>query len=263
MLYFPQLMSGASVQFPLVRREVQRVVRNQQMDGREWKVNDPAGAEVSWVLRYRGLTEAECAELESLFRTVEGRRGSFVFLDPADNLLTWSEELSREAWTRDPMLDLSSGIADPFGGTGATRLVNHGTVTQRVEQALPIPSWYQYCLSAWIKSESGGEVTLFGRCGSAGVAKTVRAGVGWRRVSLPVKLGGNEELVCFGMEVGGGGSADVYGLQVEAQAGPSGYRRTRSRSGIYREARFGHDAFEVVAEGPNSHGCTVTVVALI
>ncbi len=263
MLYFPQLASGASGQFPLERHTFRRVIRTQQMDGRQWKAVDESSGRISWLLWYRGLTAAECREVENLFHSVEGRLGSFVFLDPADNLLVWSVDLLREAWTRDPFIQLQVGVADPFGGTGATRLVNSSTVTQKVEQALAVPCWYQYCLSGWIRSDSGGEVTLFGRSGSSGDARTVRGQSGWRRVSLPVKLGGRDELMRFGLETGGNQSVEVYGLQVEAQAAASGYKRTRSRSGVYRTARFGQDVLEVVAEGPDCFGFAVTVVATL
>ncbi len=261
MLYFPQLASGTSGQLPLVRREFRRVIRTEQIDGREWKSLDGWAGEISWLLRYRGLTQNECAELEALFHVVEGRRGEFVFLDPGDNLLVWSEDLSKDVWTRDPFLELTSGIEDPLGGTAAAKLTNRSQAAQKIDQALAVPSWFQHCLSGWVRSDTGAEVTLFGRCGSAGHARTVRAESRWKRASLPVKLGGTEEIVRFGLEVGAGQSIEVFGLQVEAQAGASNYKRTRSRSGIYRDARFDQDTLEIVAEAPHCFGCTVTVVA--
>jgi hypothetical protein len=76
-----------------------------------------------------------------------------------------------------------------------------------------------------------------------------------------VKLESNEELVKFGLELDPGRSVDVYGMQVDAQPAPSPYKRTMAQGGVYPEARFGDDFFEVVAEGPGSFGCRVRVVA--
>lgn len=263
MLFYPQLSSGSCCQFPFVRREVRRVIRNRRIDGGELTAVDGAAAEAWWDLEYRGLSFAEWLELEQFFHAVEGRLGSFVFLDPTDNLLVWSDDLSRSAWTRGPWLEFRPGVTDPFGGTQATRVVNQGASTQRVEQALDVPSWYQYCLSVWVRTDRGAGVTLFGRSGDEGVAKTVSGGGEWRRVSLPVKLGGDRHLVCFGLEIESGQSVEVYGWQVEAQAGASRYKKTRSRSGVYREARFAEDCLETVAEGPNCVWCRVRIVALI
>jgi len=261
MPYFPQLSSGARAQFPVVRSVRRRTTKCEQKDGLEWKVADTGVREREWVLEFRGLSKEEWRALEGLFHEVEGRRGTFVFVDPTDNLLVWSEELSQEAWYKDPYLELVEGAPDPKGGTCAARLRNSGEATQRIEQSLEIPSWYQYCFSVWLKGDPWSEVTLFARTGTAGEARTIRVSGSWQRACLPVKLGGAEELVKFGLELDPGRSVDVYGMQVDAQPGPSPYKRTRAQGGVYRGARFGDDFFEVVAEGPGSFGCRVRVVA--
>jgi len=261
MRYFPQLAGGASGQFPLVRKTRRRTARCEQTDGREWKIADNGIREVEWVLEWKGLSRSEWSELESLFHETEGRRGSFVFLDPWDNLFVWSENLAEEAWIKDPYLALIEGVEDPFGGTTATRLRNDGATTQGIEQALAAPGWYQYCFSVWVRGGVGEEVTLYGRTGTAGEARRVKLSGRWRRMSLPVKLSGGEELIKFGLEVDAGGSVEVFGMQVEAQAGASQYKSTRQRGGVYREARFGDDVLEVVAEGSDCFACRVRVVA--
>ena len=261
MRYFPQLAGGASSQFPFVRKTRRRTARCEQMDGREWKIADNGIREVEWVLEWRGLRRSEWLELESLFHEMEGRIGTFVFLDPWDNLLVWSENLATDAWTKDPYLVVIPGVEDPLGSTSATRLRNDGATTQGIEQALEAPSWYQYCLSVWVRGGAGEEVTLYGRTGTAGEARTVKLSGTWRRVSLPVKLNAGEELIKFGLELDAGRLVDVFGMQVEAQAGASQYKSTRQRAGVYREARFGDDVLEVVAEGPDCFGCRVRVVA--
>ncbi|MGB9604886.1 MAG: phage head spike fiber domain-containing protein [Bryobacteraceae bacterium] len=215
------------------------------------------------MLSFRGLKREEWVQLESFFCEVEGRRGNFVFLDPTDNLVAWSEDLTQDAWTRDPFLEVTMGVRDARGGTSAARLRNSGPVVQKIEQALAVPGWYQYCLSGWLRSEQGAGVTLFGRTGTAGEARSFQVSDAWRRFVLPVKLNCLEELVRFGLEVEPGQVVEVFGIQVEAQAAPSHYKATQSRCGIHASARLGSDVLEVVAEGADAFACSVTVVVTV
>src|ERR671910_288909 len=101
MLYFPQLATGASAQFPLEWRLIRRTIVNRTADGTLLKLDDPNAAGIAWSLRYQGLTEAERAALEALFHDTEGRLQTFLFLDPRGNLLTWTEDLSKPVWHQD------------------------------------------------------------------------------------------------------------------------------------------------------------------
>ena len=91
MLYFPQLTTAAVSQFPGVRRLIHRTVVNRQADGREWKLADPGAQAMEWELELRGLTDTEAEAIQALFDATEGRRETFTFLDPFDNVLRWSE----------------------------------------------------------------------------------------------------------------------------------------------------------------------------
>jgi len=76
---------------------------------------------------------------------------------------------------------------------------------------------------------------------------------------LSGKFGGSEESITFGIELGAGGSADLFGMQVEAQAGASGYKKTLSAGGVYPAARFLDDNLAVTADGPGQHSCKVRI----
>ena len=60
-----------------------------------------------WRLRYEELTDGEMDTLRSFFEGVEGRLGTFTFLDPAGNLLAWSEQLDAEVWEKDPLVTVT------------------------------------------------------------------------------------------------------------------------------------------------------------
>src|SRR5260370_15415366 len=115
MTYFPQLLTGASGQFPILKRNVTRTIRNQCLDGREIKLADPAASSLEWQLAFRELTDAEIASLLQFFLNVEGPLNTFTFLDPVDNLLQWSAPFHQAAWQKDPLLQLTGGAPDPAG----------------------------------------------------------------------------------------------------------------------------------------------------
>src|SRR5437870_5540578 len=99
---FPQLLTGASSQYPLRKRSAYRTVRNLCLDGREVKLADPAATTIDWALTFQELIDDEITGLRDFFVRMEGSLGTFTFLDPTDNLLAWSEEFDEAPWQKDP-----------------------------------------------------------------------------------------------------------------------------------------------------------------
>ena len=175
MLVFPQLSTGTTGQFPLLRTKTRRTVINALADGRTVRYADGFG-EVSWDLDLRELSSSERGAVEALFVASEGRLRSFTFLDPADNLLEQSEALTNATWTKDPFLAATAGIDDPLGTQRATHLVNGGQANQGIGQTLAVPASFTYCWSAWVKGS--GSVTL--SCGS--ISRTFPVSGNWTRL---------------------------------------------------------------------------------
>jgi hypothetical protein len=261
MRYFPQLATGAGGQFPIRRRAVRRTVVNACPDGRTVKLGDPGSSSVEWELALSGLTGEEWADLEALFEAVEGRLGSFGYLDPLDNLLKWSEDLNQVAWEKGAGLELTPGIADPLGTTRATRITNSGGAAATIQQALEAPGGYQYCVSVWARSTEAGEVRLLRSSENGPAKKTFKTWGAWSRLVYSTKLEDASETVSFGLELDAGGMVEVFGFQVEAQAGASGYKKTTSRGGVYPEAYFMEDALKLTSEGPGEHSGVVRIRA--
>ena len=92
---YPQLGSGALSQFPVQKIRRTRTVVNQAADGSTIKLADPAGAITEWDLTYTDLSDEEASALLAFFVAVEGTLNGFTFLDPAGNLLAWSDDLTR------------------------------------------------------------------------------------------------------------------------------------------------------------------------
>jgi hypothetical protein len=261
MAFFPQLTTGAAVQYPCIKRRVTRAVQNVSAEGRRTATADAGAGTAEWELRYTGLSTAERQAIEGLFAASEGRLSTFGFLDPMDNLLAYSEQFDESVWSRDPLLEVSGGFVDPRGGTSAFRLLNSGQAPQGLRQAVAGPATFYYCLSVWVRGT--GTVTLRMSSASTSAGQAVRLETAWRRRYFGGSPGVDESPVTFGIEVAPGGSVDVFGAQVDAQWGPSAYRRTLARGGVYGSARFDQDELAVVSEAAEEHSLMVRVKATV
>jgi hypothetical protein len=262
MTYFPQLSTGALVQYPLRKWRISRAVVNSMHDGSDRKLLDPVAAAVSWRLSFTGLTSEERIKLEQFFEFVEGRLGTFTFLDPTDNLLLWSEQLTSPAWITGPLLALDEGFADPLGTNRATRITNGGATVQAVEQTIPGPGWYRYCFSLWGRSAAASSVTLFRSTASTTESSKHAVGTSWRRLVLSGSFENTDEGVKFGLQFEPGAGAEVFGMQVECQPAASDYKRTTSRAGVYEMARLDDDSLDIVTEDLDAHSCMVRITAM-
>ncbi len=257
MLYFPQLASGAVSQFPCRKRVRQRTVVNALADGSEVKLFDPGACKAEWEINLANLTGAEWSAMTALFDAAKGQLGTFVFLDPFGNLLSWSEDLGAAVWVKDSGQALTAGGADPLGGTGATRVVNSSGASANIAQTVPAPGWYRYCLSVWARSDTAARMTLF--AGEAQQAFTL--GTLWRRLEMGAHLAGQQGTTAFGITVPGGVTVEVFGFQAEAQVGASSYKATGAQSGVYTEAYFLSDVLALTSEAPGVFSCPVWIGA--
>jgi len=258
MLVFPQLTTGAAALYPVTKQGRQRTLVNVLADGSAVVYADPDGAIAGWSLRAAGLTRAEWIAIESLFQQTAGMAGTFTFLDPVGNLLLQSENFSAGAWTAGALVQLTTGIADPFGTTRATRLLNTGQAAAGVMQILNVPGNFQYCVSLWARSTSGSAITL----AVANSSKSFAAGMQWKRVyfsSNPGQAGATT--VTFGAQLAAGGSVELFGIQAEAQLGPSDYKMTGAVGGVYPKARFGSDQITVTAQGTDVYDAVIQIVS--
>lgn len=258
MRYFPQLETRTAGQYPLRRERHERVVRHESLDGRLRAYYDGTAGRVGWLLRYEGLTDAERGAIDDLFTECEGRLQDFVFLDPAANLLHWSEDYGESFWTVDPLLLRETATDDPWGTTRATLLANSGGAPQRIAQTITSSGTLQYCLSAYA---GGAGQTFRLRIDSGGVVveREFVSTSEWTRYQVSAKPGSNAETVTFSLSLNPGHSLKVTGLQTDAQLAPGGYRKTTSRSGLYLNARFAQDELAWTQQAPNNNAAEIRI----
>jgi hypothetical protein len=258
---FPQLATGASGQYPLVKRLLTRTVVNTLPDGTAIRYADPSAAFAEWGVELTALSAQEWAAIQTLFEASKGRLQTFIFLDPTDNLLLYSEDFSQGAWIKDPLLQIASGAADPFGTTRASTVVNAGQAPQSVRQSISAPGGYRYCFSVYAQSAGGSGVTLTRSTASASQSQSFVLTSAWQRVTLSGNLGASETTVSFAIELQPGASVQLFGVQAEAQLGASPYKQTINQSGVYANARFQDDRLLGTAQSSAQTGTLIRIVA--
>jgi len=255
MLVYPQLATGALGQFPIRKQRRARTVVNAAADGSSFKLADPAGTTTEWTLEYAWLTDGEMAALEQFFAAAEGTLNGFTFLDPTANLLAWSGKLDGAVWERDPLVSVTGGMADPAGGSGAWRLTNPGAAAQSISQTLAAPGGYVYCVSACVRAAAASTATML--LGNSRAERAVQTQ--WGRIAFAGNGDALAESIRFGLEIPAGATVDVFGIQVEPQAGASVYRASTA-GGVHENAHLRDDELSVTTTGLNYHSCTVNII---
>jgi hypothetical protein len=251
---YPQLQTGALSQFPLMKRRQMRTVLNEAADGTQVKLADSAGAVKEWQLAYTNLSDSEAAALQAFFAATEGSLNGFTFLDPAGNLLAWSENLTNPVWSAAPLLTLAAGVSDPAGGENGWHVTNSGTGPQDFTQTLNAPAGYLYCFSIYVRSAQPVTVTML----AGAVGKQAAATSNWTRIGITASGDPAAGSIAFGLELPAGCAIDVYGPQVEPQASASIYR-TSTTGGVYEGARFRDDSLTLTTTDAGRHSTTLNI----
>jgi hypothetical protein len=258
---FPQLLSGALSQYPLTARRIVRTVVNDLGDGRQFKYADQRRARAEWDFRLTALAPAEWNAIEELYAEAEGRLREFTFLDPLDNLLRHSEDLSQTVWQLDPLLAATANIADPWSSERATRLTNSATVPRELKQTIAAPGGFVYCLSAYVRSSQTFEVRLRVNAGPSFADRFITTTANWQHISLLASLDNGEPGVTASLSLPPGMSLDVAGLQLEAQPGASSYKKTGAAGGLYTSARFASDRLLQLTTDVDQHETVIRITA--
>jgi hypothetical protein len=261
MLVFPQLVTGASSIYPLKKQHTARTVVNVLGDGQKIIYEDSSAAIIQWELQLKSLTRTEADAIETLFTAVSGQWGLFTFLDPAGNLLAFSEEFANTVWTNGPLIRLTAGIDDPNGDPGAFRAINDGQTSQMVAQVLDVPGNFQYSISVWARTQGGSNATLTALTTGASANSPIQLDGTWKRFSFTIDLAQPTDSVTFGVGLQAGASVDLFGMQVDAQIGPSDYKRTGAGGGVYSRARFSSDSVTIKAQGTDIYDAVVRILA--
>lgn len=83
---FPQLKTGAVIQYPASREIGSSTQVVTFLDGSEQRYRERATSLRRWVIRLDLLDEEEVRQIEEFFISEQGRFGNFTFTDPWDDM---------------------------------------------------------------------------------------------------------------------------------------------------------------------------------
>ncbi|HEY6990644.1 MAG TPA: hypothetical protein VH369_19770 [Bryobacteraceae bacterium] len=250
-LFFPQLTSGAYAQYPLQKTRAARIIKNVLADGSMVVFADPGNSRLYWQLSLTELTAVEASILQAHFEACAGPVRAFTFIDPTDNMLVWSSDLTAAAWLRPSEVGLSAGATDPTGNSSAFTVTNNAAVSEEIIQTLSTPANYHYCFSLYAKSLAPSSLALVRRGTSTEAAIAYDIGPAWTRLVSAGELGDAATDVTIAIRLSAGQQVTLYGPQLEPQLAPSRYRATGARGGVYANAHWAVDDLVLTATAPN------------
>jgi hypothetical protein len=228
--------------------------------GAVWRRADTDASGVVWRLTLSSLSDSERSRIDGLFLATAGALRRFTFVDPLDNLLRYSEEFSGPSWVREGGIVVTGGQTDPWGTARASSISNPSIQEQRLFQTVAVPNVYRYHLSVYARAYTPSVLGLSIGSGGDRLRQDVVISTEWRRYSLAGSPGGAQQETEAAVYVATGATVEIAGMQLEAQAGGSEYRRTAEKCGVHPEARFLDDRLTWVTHGVNSHSTVIEIV---
>jgi hypothetical protein len=262
-LFFPQLSSGAMAQYPIRKTRLARTIKNILPDGSMVLHADPNAARLVWQLSYVDLALVDLQAIQAHFNACAGPFHAFTFIDPTENMLVSSTDLTAAVWQSSSLITLTPGMGDPEGGIAAFQATNRGQADQEISQTLQVPANFQYCLSVYAISEEGSTLKLIRRGSFVEESSSFSIGPSWTRVVSTGRLNDPGTTFSVAISVAVGQQIELYGIQLEAQLAPSRYRPTFQSGGVYPTAHWGVDELAVTSEAPNLFSTSFTVEAPI
>jgi hypothetical protein len=258
-LYFPQLSTGALAQYPIKKTRLYRTITNVLADGSMFLAQDSGYSRSLWSLSYSGLSASDVQAIEAHFAACNGPLHEFTFIDPTENILLWSSDLSNAAWQTPSLINVRPGAIDPFGGSGAFIITNNGENNQELVQTLNVPSGYTYCFSLYITSSQPTWVTLLRRGSRSAQLVQASAGQTWSRALSTGQLNDPGTQLTVGFSLLAGQQIVVFGPQLEAQPAPSQYRPTAQTSGVHLNSHWAVEQLSIAATGPDLYSTAFTI----
>jgi hypothetical protein len=249
-LFFPQLSSGALVQYPLRKTRHLRTVVNTLADGTIIAAPDTSSGRLKWELIYQDLSPADLALLQTHFAQCSGPWQPFVFIDPTDNMLSDSSNLAAASWQLGSNVTVQPGAPDPTGSSNAFLVTNNGQIAEEVSQTLNVPAWYQYCFSVCVQSATPSQIQLTRQ---ADTQQTVSLPVttSWTRLVRSGQLATALTSFTVTVSLSPGQQVTLFGPQLEPQIAPSRYRPTLGGGGVYPKAHWSVNTLTISADSPS------------
>lgn len=213
-----------------------------------------------WTLSYIDLSLSDIQALQGHFAACSGPLRAFTFIDPTDNMLLWSSDLSQPVWQNpSATITVHGGAADPFGGSSAFTITNNGESAEGLTQTLSVPSNFNYCFSIYLANVQETSATLIRSGSSTTQTASGRVSQGWTRLVSAGRLNDSGTEFAVGLRLSPGQQLTAFGPQLEAQPAPSPYRSTAQSSGVYPDSHWAVEQLPIAATAPDLFSTTFTI----
>ncbi len=262
-LFFPQLTSGTLAQYPLTKARFERTVKNALPDGTLILYPDVAASRYVWQLQYSALSHDDLTALFSFFEECQGRLHGFTFIDPTENMLTNSMDLTLSPWHMSSSIDIAKNTPDPTGSFAAFSLTNNGQTDAEIAQSLSVPASFQYCFSVYASSESSLTLKMVRRGPSVERTSSFLIGQQWQRLTSEGRIPDGGSNFTVALSLAPGQQVSLFAPQLEPQIAPSRYRPTGSSGGVHANAHWAVDELLVSADAPNLFSTALAIEASV
>lgn len=262
-LFYPQLSSGALAQYPINKTRLFRTITNISPDGNLLLTPDPGSSRLIWSLAYSGLSLVDLQALSAHFAACNGPFHTFTFIDPTDNMLQWSSDLTNTAWHTDSPIRVQGGYADPLGGTSGFLITNLGDAAQQITQTLSVVANFNYSFSVYVTAAQGSSITLIRRGTSASQLSALPIGPAWGRLVSAGQLNDSGTTLTVGISLAAGQQIFLFGPQLEAQPGPSNYRPTTKLSAVYPNSHWAVDELSMTGTAPGLYSTAFAIESAV
>jgi hypothetical protein len=250
-LVFPQLSSGALAQYPIRKSTTIRTIKNLMADGSVLVASDPGAGKIVWTLSYVDLSTGDVAAIQAHFEACAGPLRGFTFLDPTENLLLYSADLTGSAWSVPAGISIATGLPDPMSGSSAFSITNSTPAAQQIVQTIAGPVNYQYCFSVYAASATAGSCSLSRTSPNAQQTNVALINQQWLRIGSSGMLSDTGTGLSISISLAAGQSLSLFGPQLEPQLAPSRFRPTYSTCGVYLNVHWATSELVFIAEAPN------------
>lgn len=275
MAYFPQfLTSKGGAQLPYQTEQAFETVVVDMSSGPRHAyarrgsglTNFPTSA--LWKFTHQvNVTDAELATLRTFFQSMSGRLEEFVYLNPAGNLLKYSEDFSVADWEKNSVT-VGSAVADPFGGTRATTMTATSTNSNINAYVLPAGNGSGLALTAsvYVKPQSAGGSLAIGFIDSGfGVLDHRQVSIPtagqWYRIICPITLASASTIrvLIGGFSTWNLSTLHLFGAMCAPLPAENGYVKSPEFWGYHAKCRFDVDELRWRKVGPNQNAVNFAI----
>jgi hypothetical protein len=227
-------------------------------DGSMLSSNINANLQTVWELSYTDLTLQDQSALQNHFAACQGPLRPFIFVDPTDNMLSSSSDLTGATWIADSLLSVTGGAVDPMSGVTAFTIVNNGQANQQLSQQLSAPANFQYCFSLYACAPVPSSLGLTLSATSSEV-QSFSVGTRWVRLVSPVQLSDAQMTFTVSISVPPSQTVCIWGPQLEPQPRPSRYRATSGSGGVYQNAHLLNESITFESHAPGLFSTLISI----